>query len=160
MIQKTAHFSLEVCKDVINNVGQFPLHKLLATGVFCTYTHILHEGKAFVPVFALVILDAIVGVMKAKKNGTFKGSQGFKRSAQKFLVYVVMLLASGILDMEFPGQYASGTMKTFLMVTEAVSIMENISALGWPVPLKLLKMLKMQRDDAEQEKESDSDKEK
>ena len=160
MIQNTAHFSMQVCKDVIHNVGQFPLHKIFATGVLCTYTHVLESGKAFVPVFALVILDAVVGVMKARKQGNFRGSAGFKRSAQKFLVYVVMLLAAGILDMEFPGQYASNTMKTFLMVTEAISIMENISALGWPVPLKILQMLKMSKGDVVQQEESDGEKEK
>lgn len=153
MIQKTAHFSYEVCKDVINNVGQFPFHKIFATGVFCTYTHVLQSGKSFVPVFALVILDAVTGVMKSRKAGTFKGSQGFKRSGQKFLVYVIMLLAAGILDMEFPGQYASNTMKTFLMVTESISIMENISALGWPVPSKILHLLKLERGDAKPKKD-------
>jgi len=159
-MEKTAHFSLEVCKEVMYNVSQFPLHKIFMTGILCTYTHVLHDGKAFVPVFALVLLDAVVGVTKAIRNGDFSWSAGFKRSGQKFMVYVVMLLASGILDTEFPGQYASNTMKTFLMVTEAISIMENISALGWPVPLKILQLLKMQKGDAKPQKESEVDKEK
>ena len=143
MIQKTPHFSIQICKDIIDSVANYPLHKMFATGIFCTYTHVLNEGKAFVAVFALVILDALVGVFRAIKKNEFTWSQGFKRSGQKFFVYIVMLLSSGILDIQFPGEYAMTTMKTFLMVTETISIMENIGELGWPVPLKLLEFLKM-----------------
>lgn len=149
MMQKTSHLSADVCKAVFNSVVDFPLHKMFVTGILCTYTHILHEGKAFVAVFALVILDAAVGVMKAVKKKEFKWSEGFKRSLQKFFVYVIMLLAAGVLDTNFPGEYATTTMKTFLLVTESISIMENISALGWPVPLQLLKFLKMHRGNIE-----------
>ena len=57
-----------------------------------------------------------------------------------------MLLASGVLDTQFPGEYAMTTMKSFLMMTESISILENIGAMGWPVPLKLLEFLKMHSD--------------
>ena len=68
------------------------------------------------------------------------------------LVYIVMLGTAGVLDHEFPGNYATTTMKTFLMVTEAISIMENIGELGWPVPLKLLEFLKVHSDKKEPKK--------
>lgn len=143
MIQKTSHLSFEICKDVLSSVASLPFHKMIVTGILCTYTHVLNDGKAFIAVFALVILDAVVGVARAIKENKFKWSQGFKRSCQKFFVYVIMLLASGVLDIQFPGEYATTTMKSFLMVTESISIMENIGNMGWPVPLKLMQFLKM-----------------
>lgn len=146
MLEKTPHLSLEVCKNVIHSVGEFPLQKTIIATFLCTYSHVMGDGKIFIPVFLLVFMDAVVGVMKALKNKTFSWSQGFKRSGQKFTVYVIMLLASGILDVEFPGNYATTTMKTFLMVTEAISILENIGDMGWPVPIKLLDFLKLHRE--------------
>jgi len=56
-----------------------------------------------------------------------------------------MIGTTGVIDKEFPGNYATTTMKAFLMMTEAISIMENIGELGWPVPIKLLELFKMQR---------------
>ena len=151
--------SVEVCREVIHSVGQFPVQKTILATFFCTYSHAMGGGEVFIPVFMLVLFDAITGVMKSVRNGTFSWSQGFKRSAQKFTVYVIMILASGVLDVEFPGNYAITTMKTFLMVTEAISILENIGQMGWPVPLKLLEMLKLQRTalnkKPEQEKKED-----
>jgi toxin secretion/phage lysis holin len=123
-------------------------------GFFCTYSHALGGGEVLYPVFALVFIDAFVGVMKAVKLKTFKWSQGFKRSIQKTGVYVAMILLAGILDLEFPGHYASTTMKTFLMVTEAISILENINSLGWPVPLKLLEYLKTHRKNSSEKKKN------
>lgn len=142
----TPHFTLEVCKEVLHNVFQQPLQKTLFAGIVCTASYIFNGGEAFLPVFSLVLLDAVTGIMKAIHKDDFKGSRAVYRSAQKFFVYLILISTSRILDTEFPGDYATNTMKTFLMVTEAVSIMENIHAMGWPVPMKLVQYLKLQSD--------------
>ena len=53
-------------------------------------------------------------------------------------------VATEVFGFSVPLKSALLTMNLFLVSTEAVSILENISALGWPVPLKLLKFLRMQ----------------
>jgi toxin secretion/phage lysis holin len=136
------HFKLETCREIIFSIGDHTFPKSVSALFFCTYAYIFGNGYVFVPVFILVVFDSITGVMKACKNKELSSS-GWSRVAMKFFVYIMMLGTAGVLDREFPGQYATTTMKTFLMVTEAISIMENISALGWPVPLKLLEFLNM-----------------
>ena len=139
------HFNLQQCKDIIVQVGNDGFLKLLVAYFMCFYAYAFGDGTVLIPVFLLVIFDGILGVIKAIKNKEVS-SRGFIRGALKFLVYLILMGMSGILDREFPGQYATTTMKSFLMITEAISIMENVAALGWPVPLKLLEFLRMHHD--------------
>ena len=145
------HFKLETCREIIFNIGDHTFLKGASAMFFCTYAYIFGNGMVLVPVFILVIFDSITGFMKAAKNRELSSS-GWSRVAMKFFVYIVMLGTAGVLDHEFPGNYATTTMKTFLMVTEAISIMENIGELGWPVPLKLLEFLKVHSDKKEPKK--------
>lgn len=136
------HFNLQQCRNIITQVGDNSILKLLTAYSMCIYAYVFGDGSVLIPVFFLVILDGVTGVMVAMKNKSLS-SRGFIRGALKFLVYLILIATTGILDREFPGQYATTTMKSFLMVTEAISIMENVGALGWPVPLKLLEFLKL-----------------
>lgn len=139
------HFNLETVKNIIYNVGEHTMVKTITAGLLCAYSYMFSDGKILIPVFLLVIIDSITGVMKACKAKELS-SKGFIRVAMKFFVYLMLIATAGILDREFPGNYATTSMKSFLMVTEAISIMENIGALGWPVPLKLLEYLKVYHD--------------
>ena len=139
------HFNLNTCKNILLNVGDHGFLKAITATLFCAYSYLFNDGSVLIPVFTLVIFDSITGVMKACKAKELS-SQGFVRVAMKFTAYLIMIATAGVLDREFPGQYATTSMKSFLMVTEAISIMENIGALGWPVPLKLLEYLKVHHD--------------
>ena len=146
------HLTLDTCKEILGSVTNHSLQKIFAALGSCSWAYLFGDGKILIPVFALVFLDAIVGVWRAKKEKRYKGSKGFSRTCAKFFIYLIMIGTAHVLDREFPGNYASTSMKTFLMVTEAISILENIGALGWPVPLKLLKYLKMFSDDKKKKK--------
>lgn len=153
-----SYLSVDTCKNVFNNVFDYTFHKVIFTFGYCSFTYLYHDGKELLAVFVLLIIDLITGVMKARKNNTWKGSTGFRRTAEKFFVYLLMIGTASVVDKQFTDTYttlsnvfgfqvstksASMVMNLFLVSTEAISILENISALGWPVPLKLLQFLKM-----------------
>lgn len=146
------HFNLQTCKEILYNVSDYTVAKTFTALLFCTYAYIFKTGDVLIPVFLLVIIDSITGIMFACRQKELS-SKGFSRVAMKFFVYLLLMATAGILDQEFPGQYATTSMKSFLMMTEAISIMENIGKLGWPVPLKILQFLKMQSD-AQRKKEN------
>lgn len=145
------HFNFQQCRTIIAQVGDNSFLKLLTAYLTCGYAYAFGDGTVLIPVFFLVILDGILGVSVAIKNKEVS-SRGFIRGALKFLVYLILIATAGILDREFPGQYATTVMKTFLMITEAISIMENVNALGWPVPLKLMEFLKMHQEKQKEQK--------
>lgn len=92
-------------------------------------------------VTSLLLIDVITGTMVAFKTHTFS-SRGFFRSPVKFLVYFLMLIVSRLADKSLPVQVLSPVMDSFIVVTEAISILENIYKLGFPVPHILVKRLK------------------
>ena len=134
---------LDTCKEIVSRVLETPLPKTLAAIISCTWVYIYGNGLVLFPVVLLLILDTITGVWKSKKLKTYSGSSGFARVLSKLFIYFIMIGLAGILDREIPGEYAMPVMKSFILVTEAISILENISALGWPVPTKLVSILKM-----------------
>lgn len=92
-------------------------------------------------ILILFIIDAISGTFAALKNKEFS-SRGIFRTPIKFLVYFSMLGVSRLADRVLPVPILSPVMDTFLVITESVSILENVYKLGFPVPLFLVKKLK------------------
>lgn len=90
--------------------------------------------------FILIILDTFTGFWVAYKSHIVS-SYGFFRFSAKLTVYFVMILTAALLDKELPIAMAVPVMSSFLTVTEAISIFENISKLGFPVPTKLVQRL-------------------
>lgn len=136
-----ANFNISVIKEIFYSIVNDSSVKIIVAYFMCCYAYLFGNGDVLIPVFVLVILDLITGLLKATKLKDLN-SPGARRGAMKFAVYLILIAMANVIDREFPGQYASTIMKSFLMVTEAISIMENIGAMGWPVPTKLLKYLK------------------
>lgn len=101
--------------------------------------------EALLVVFILLILDTVTGMIVACKKGGLS-SAGFFRFAAKLSIYMILMATSSLLDKLLPVNAGSAIMYTFLGVTEAISIMENISILGFPVPIKLVRMLRVMSD--------------
>lgn len=162
-----SYLSGDTCKAVFANVFDNSFQKFIFTFGYCSFTYLYHDGKELLAVFALLIIDLITGVMKARKQKVWRGSTGFRRTAEKFFVYLLMIGTASVVDKQFTDVYITLTkvfgfqvstksalmvMNLFLVSTEAISILENISALGWPVPLKLLQFLKMHSTTVEEKK--------
>ena len=66
-----------------------------------------------------------------------------------------MLIVTGALvDKVSPTGFALALMAAFLAMTEAISIMENVAQLGFPVPEKLINVLRnLNEDKAREEKQ-------
>ena len=126
----------------------------------------LPSAETVTVIFTLIIFDTITGFSKAYKNHAIS-SAGFFRFALKIVIYFILLATGSILDYVLPihsALRALTVVSSFLAITEAISILENISALGYGVPSKLVSLLKLTRksynsldsDDAVVKKESES----
>jgi toxin secretion/phage lysis holin len=87
---------------------------------------------------ALIVIDTICGAFNAAKMGGFT-SAGFKRSLAKMLTYAAAILVvrlsevgiSHIIETTAP----THIIISFLIITEAISVLENLSLLGVPLPV-------------------------
>ena len=91
---------------------------------------------------AFVVIDYITGVMRAKANKEVSSEVGFKGICKKMLIFI-MVGVGHVLDTQILG--AAGVLRTaiifFYMANEGISLMENASALGLPVPQTLKDVL-------------------
>lgn len=128
----------------IDSLAVNPVGKVIWSAILFTSNYLFHDGKDLIPVFSLVALDGITGIMKACKRGELKsGRNAAGRILERIIIYLIFLAVGGIFDREFPGEYSTAAIKSFIMVNEAISIMENIHLLGYPVPVKFLRFLKV-----------------
>ena len=91
----------------------------------------------------LVILDYITGVLNAIDQKRLSSSVGYKGIARKVLIFVLVGTAN-IVDVYILGKAGvlRATVIFFYISNEGISILENASYLGLPVPQKFQSVLK------------------
>ncbi len=104
-----------------------------------------------------VVIDYITGVMLAIINKKLSSKIGFKGIFKKVLIFLFVGVAH-ILDTKIIG-YSSVLRTTvifFYLSNEGVSIIENVTLIGLPIPEKLkliLKQLREEKDEDDNENE-------
>lgn len=106
---------------------------------------------------AFVAIDYLTGVMCAINDKTLSSEVGFRGICRKVLIFLMVGIAN-ILDVHVIG--TGSVLRTaaifFYISNEGISLLENASHLGLPVPKKVKDVLEQLHDRAEdEEKEED-----
>lgn len=90
----------------------------------------------------LMILDYITGVTVAVIDKKLSASVGAKGIAKKVLIFVIVIIAN-IVDIHVigSGHVMRSVTIMFYIANEAISVLENASEAGLPVPKKILTLL-------------------
>lgn len=105
-------------------------------------------------VIALIIfvsIDYITGVFVAIAERKLSSEVGFKGIAKKICIFFLVAIAT-IIDREFikEGSVIRMSVIFFYLSNEGISILENVSKLGLPVPKKIKNILEQLNDDEEE----------
>lgn len=99
---------------------------------------------------AFVVIDYITGVMCAINDKTLSSQVGFRGICRKVLIFLMVGIAN-ILDVNVIG--TGSILRTaaifFYISNEGVSLLENASHLGLPVPQKIKDVLEQLHDRSE-----------
>ncbi|MCL2071234.1 MAG: phage holin family protein [Oscillospiraceae bacterium] len=110
----------------------------------------------FYALVAFAVLDYVTGVTSALIKKELSSRVGFEGLFKKVMVFVLVALAN-IIDRQVLGG-TEGVLRSavvaFLLANEGLSILENISKAGLPVPKKLRAMLKQIKEDNDFENKS------
>lgn len=103
---------------------------------------------------AFMILDYLSGVLVAIAQHELSSKVGFKGIAKK--ICVLMLVAVGhLIDDHVLGGSAKAVCRSmvagFYIANEGISVLENASSLGIPLPKKLVAVLKQLKEDSDKE---------
>lgn len=101
---------------------------------------------------AFVIIDYITGVMCAVADKKLSSEVGFKGICRKVLIFLLVGIAN-VLDVQVIG--SGSALRTavifFYISNEGVSLLENATHLGLPVPERIKTVLEQLHDRAEKE---------
>lgn len=137
------HVDPSYIQQVVSRFLDYVPLKAVGTA-FLAFISWMFEGKAEVlgVVYILILFDTVTGLAIAWKQKSV-ASRGFFQVAVKCLVYFILILTGRLVDKVVPVPFASTIMESFLVITEAISIMENLGKLNFPVPLGLIKRMKV-----------------
>ena len=104
---------------------------------------------------AFVVIDYITGVMCAISDKSLSSEVGFRGICRKVLIFILVGVGN-LLDVYILGE--AGVMRTavifFYLSNEGVSLLENASRLGLPIPEKLKEILQQLHDKGGNDHES------
>lgn len=107
---------------------------------------------------AFAVIDYITGVMCAVNDRKLSSAVGFRGICRKVLIFLLVGIAN-ILDIHVVG--TGSVLRTavifFYTSNEGVSLLENASHLGLPVPEKIKEVLEQLHDRSESEGEDDEE---
>ncbi len=97
-----------------------------------------------------VVIDYVSGVFVAVSKGELSSEVGFRGIAKKVLLFFLVAVANSI-DRHVlqTGEVVRTAVIFFYLSNEGVSILENATALGLPVPAKLRKVLEQIKEDTD-----------
>lgn len=103
---------------------------------------------------AFMALDYVTGVIVAIIEKRLSSEVGFRGLAKKFLI-LVFVAVGHIVDTYILGgtPAAMSAVMLFYIANEGISIVENASALGLPVPKKITGLMEQIRNKSESEEE-------
>lgn len=101
---------------------------------------------------AFVVLDYVTGVMCAVTDKTLSSEVGFKGICRKVVIFILVGIAN-LIDVYIihSGSVLRTAIIFFYISNEGVSLLENASHLGLPVPEKLKLILKQLHDKSEED---------
>lgn len=138
-------FKLERFKDILDKVlNDFNLKIILSGLSFIGEFIFKAHQEALLTVFLLIALDTITGLIKAAKKQDV-ASRDFFRVTVKLVIYSILMAVASLVDRALPVAMAMPVMYTFLAATEGLSIVENIKEAGYPVPTKIVDILKVSK---------------
>ncbi len=135
------HVNVETHKSIVAKILAMNWLKGAGTVFLSVYATIFHDHKVLVAVYTLICIDTILGVASACKHGQVSSS-AFFRVLIKSVLYFLMIMTGRLVDSVVPVAFASSIVESFLAMTEALSILENVAKLGMPIPMKLIRILK------------------
>lgn len=102
------------------------------------------ETQMLMAVGSLIFIDTLTGVITVLSLQGLAGykSREFSRVMGKVFRYLIFMYVARVVDKGLPIHIFSPIMDTFIVTTEATSILENFAKLGYPVPTYFLDKLK------------------
>lgn len=131
-------------KTLIALIGAAPL-----TTVINVMSYIYRDWEFAKWIAMAIVIDTVASIVKHFVQKDVSSEEFWKKFSRKIFVYIALLILSNTLSnytvqghVVGPTQWISEYLCVFMMIREAISILENLNAIIPIVPVWLLKRLK------------------
>lgn len=131
-------------KTLIALIGAAPL-----TAVINVMSYIYRDWEFAKWIAMAIVIDTVASIVKHFVQKDVSSEEFWKKFSRKIFVYIALLILSNTLSnytvqghVVGPTQWISEYLCVFMMIREAISILENLNAIIPIVPVWLLKRLK------------------
>lgn len=138
-------------KTLIALIGAAPL-----TAVINVMSYIYRDWEFAKWIAVAIVIDTVASIVKHFVHKDVSSEEFWKKFSRKIFVYIALLILSNTLSnytvqghVVGPSQWISEYLCVFMMIREAISILENLNAIIPIVPVWLLKRLKDFNDNGE-----------
>lgn len=117
--------------------------KFAVVGIGTGATWLLGDwDTAVITLICFIVLDYITGMLRAYINKEVSSSVGLIGIARKSIIFIVLIVAVTLDRLLSPGDWVFRTLVCyFYIANESISIIENCSAMGLPIPEQLKDVL-------------------
>lgn len=115
------------------------------------YDQFLHALVLF------VVIDYITGVLRAAKRHKLSSQVGGWGIVKKLVLFFIVAVANELDHIIGTDHLIRLATIAFLLSNEGISLLENIAALGVPIPPRLLRTLEEMKDKGKDENKNSSD---
>lgn len=127
--------------------------KTISTTILAIIGYLFGEIDGLIyALLTVIVIDYITGVICAIVNKKLCSSIGFKGIFKKVSILIIVSVAQ-IIDVNILSN--NGILRSsviaFYIVNESISILENTSKIGIPLPKKLKSILQQLKDDSEKD---------
>lgn len=143
-------------KERLSNMGESLSTKVLITFSAASLSIVLDTAKPFiVAMIVFMLLDYLTGIVKALHLKDLDSKTATKGLLKKSTFFIAAFTGWAI-DMFFNIPFSVGTIiSTWIIVTEILSIFENLVDCDIPIPQSIIKYFKRFKDNVDEEVKSD-----
>lgn len=144
-MQNSLQETYEYTKYVLAAAFHPTLLKTLWAVVIAVFSFLFDPTKAFsyLALFILILVDFVTGVAAAKYLGEPVRSSKTKHTGIKMTAYYAVISAAHLAEYGLADiiSFLDETVLAFFMLTELISLLENVGRMGVNTPKKLLNQL-------------------
>lgn len=116
--------------------------KVLSVFAYVLYSFAfdMNQKEAHIALLALIALDFITGIMSAKISGEAIRSAKIRHSAVKVFAYFSVIAGAHMAEKGLVTyiSFIDETVLAFFLITELISLIENVGKMGYETPKKIL----------------------
>lgn len=105
---------------------------------------------AMLTLITFIVIDYLTGLLKAFVTKEISSAIGYKGIAKKGGIFVVLIISVALDRLLNTGNWVFRTLTCFFYIAnEGISIIENLAAIGVPIPYKIIEVLAQIKDSSD-----------